>query len=77
MNVKGPNDFVLICDKDGDPVDVVSGEFSVDNIFVLLRCEDKSSPADSPHSAWEWNGSSFSLVVDSTTGGHLCSPEEA
>ncbi len=77
MNAKGPKDFILICDKEGDPVDVVSRELSIDNIFVLLRCEDKSSPADSPHSAWEWNGSRLSLVVDSAAGGHLCSPEEA
>ena len=40
MNVVLPNKFILLIDKDGDAVDVMSANSSVDHVFTHLRIFD-------------------------------------
>lgn len=64
MNVVLPNKFILLIDKDGDAVDVMSANSSVDHVFTHLRIFDNEFKNDAPHSAWKYDGDDFNLVED-------------
>ena len=60
-----PNsDFILICDKDGDPQEILSGKSTIDYVFDVVQIMDKNHPDDAPHSAWQRNGSGFSIIKE-------------
>jgi hypothetical protein len=55
--------FILIVDKDEDPVDVMSGDSVVDYVFQVIRAKDVAYSNDAPHVAWEFSKNS---------GGYSC-----
>jgi len=59
-----PNKFILIIDKEGDAIDVMSENSSIDHVFTHLRIFDNEFKDDAPHSAWKYDGNDFVLVED-------------
>ena len=59
-----PSKFILIIDKDGDAIDVMSENSSIDHVFTHLRIFDNEFKDDAPHSAWKYDGNDFVLVED-------------
>ncbi len=64
MKINPPKNFIIICDKDGDAVDVLSHRFLIDGVYALIRLRDRTSSEDGPHTAWEWDGSNFIRLTD-------------
>lgn len=58
------NPFTLICDKDGDPVDVIAGLVCTDVPHAIVREWDRKRPEDAPHSSWDWDGEIFKRTPD-------------
>jgi len=58
------NRFTLICDKDGDPVELVGGLCSTDIPHAIVRELDRVHPEDAPHSPWDWDGEKFKPTPD-------------
>lgn len=54
-----PQEFVLIVDVDGHPVDLVPVQDDV--IWAVVRETDREHPGDAPHVPWHWNGSVWNL----------------
>lgn len=50
-----PTPFILIVDREGDSVDVISANSVVDYVFQILRARDEAYPLDAPHAAWEFS----------------------
>lgn len=48
-----PSPFVIIVDKDGDPVDILGCHSTDDVVSAIVRHNDKISPQDAPHRAFE------------------------
>ncbi len=61
---KMPNEFILICNKYGEPAHVMSIDSSYESIFSILRLEDYRAVEYSPHSAWKWDGKQFLQLKD-------------
>lgn len=58
------NPFTIICDKDGDPVDLISGFICTDVPHAIVREWDRKHPEDAPHSSWDWDGENFKRTPD-------------
>jgi hypothetical protein len=64
-SANGPtNGFIILCDCDGDPQDVLSANSIVDVVFSNLRTLDKMYPQYAPHSAWQQCAGGFTQVLD-------------
>jgi len=48
-----PSPFVVVVNKDGNPVDVLSCSSTESIIFDAIRNKDQSNPQDAPHRAFE------------------------
>ena len=67
--IKGPTSgFIVLCDCDGDPQDVMSANSTVDVVFSNLRTLDARHPEDAPHSAWQQCAGGFTRVLDRVEG---------
>ena len=58
------NGFIILCDCDGDPQDVLSANSTVDVVFSNLRTLDAMHPEYAPHSAWQQCAGGFARVLD-------------
>lgn len=64
-SANGPTSgFIVLCDCDGDPQDVMSANSTVDVVFSVLRTLDKMYPRYAPHSAWQQCAGGFTRVLD-------------
>ena len=70
-SVMPPNtDFIIVVDRDGDPVDTYSRNSVIDEVMRRCQVLDRNFPGGAPHSAWRWvsetnsNWGGFSRVID-------------
>lgn len=65
---KAPNppsdDFIIICDVEGDPQEVLSGNSSIDHVFEIVGIWDKDCPEYAPHTAWQRNYGGFTRLFE-------------
>lgn len=60
--------FIILCDRDGDPQDVLGANCTVDRVFSNLRTLDAMHPEYAPHSAWQQCVGGFTRVFERPEG---------
>lgn len=58
------NPFTVICDNDGDPVELIGGLGSTDIPHAIVRELNRKYPQDAPHRSWDWDGQVFKPTPD-------------
>ncbi len=62
LNPEPPNNFVVICDVNGEAQCCRSCSTLMENIFNLIRDLDKENPKNAPHAAWMSGVGGFSRL---------------
>lgn len=62
--IQGINPFIVIIDKNGSAVDMMSAESVIDDVLAVCRQLDKTDPDYAPHLALEWKDGYFERVTD-------------
>lgn len=58
------NPFIILINKYGDVVDIMSSKSVIDEVFAIIRHLDATEIEDSPHYALEWKDGYFAKVDD-------------
>ena len=58
------SNFVIICDKDGDPKIVIGENSSHEHIIKLIKKEAKKNPFLAPYAAWQQCVGGFTRVFE-------------
>lgn len=56
--------FILLCDVDGDPQEVLNGNTTINYVFDLLSILDKKYPEYAPHAAWRKVSDGFVRLLE-------------
>lgn len=56
------NDFIIICDVNGDPQNCYSGGVPVKDISKLVKDHDAANPNNAPHAAWQKDVGGFKKI---------------
>lgn len=57
------DDFIIVVDRDGDPLEVFGGNINLDQVFQLIDKLDRE-PGYPPHSAWRRSAGGFTRVFE-------------